>query len=119
MWLNENMISIFGSQTPQLEKLPLRVAALVDVATKAGLGMNRTRLGVLQLLREQSSAVLEQWRTMNMMKTIAVNNGAEPLINSTNMVALVVDVQTDCKETRLVSLLLYFYTIIFRLLYIF
>ena len=102
MWLNETLIALFGMQAPLLDQLPLRIRALLDVATKAGLGDGRTKSGVLVVLRGQSSLILRQWQMQN-VKATHVNDGGQPSMNGTDVVALLVDQQQDFKETRLVS----------------
>ena len=75
----------------------------MDVAKKAGLANGRTEGGVLLVLREQSATMLRQWKMRNLM-TVVPNNAAMPTLNVTTMVSVIVDIQKDCKESKLVRL---------------
>ena len=105
MWLEESLVDLFGLDpvSTYLARLPLRIAALVDVAKKAGLANGRTEGGVLLVLREQSATMLRQWKMRNLM-TVVPNNAAMPTLNVTTMVSVIVDIQKDCKELKLVRL---------------
>jgi hypothetical protein len=103
MWLDETMVRLFGVHSPSLERLPLRTRALLDVATQAGLGNGRTKSQVLVLLRGQSSSILKQWRTMNLMDIVVGNNGAQQSIQNSNIVSLLADQIKVNRELQSVS----------------
>ena len=100
MWVDEHIVGF-----PTTGQLPFRVTALLEAATKAGLGLGRTSVGLLNLLREQSRAIHRRWKIANLMEmeaTVASNEGFSSM-NRDNLVAMLVDTQRDCKEMRLVS----------------
>ena len=107
MWLEETLVGLFGvlPLSQCLGRLPLRVAALLEVATRAGLGIGRTQAAVLGVLRDQSSTILKQWKMMNIMETTVSNNAAVSSLNDVSMVAVMVDIQKDNKELKLVRLI--------------
>lgn len=113
MWFDDMLLGSFGTEpvARYLGRLPLRCAALVDVAKKAGLANGRTEAGVVLALREQSVTILKQWKMRNLLD--AVNHAVMPSPNVTAMVSVVVDNQKDCKELKVVRLL--FCVIIFYL----
>jgi hypothetical protein len=95
MWLHDLMLGISSAHP-----LPLRVNALLDAATKAGLGVGRTRDGVMAVLRDQSSAIVRQWQMRNLISTEQPSGTAIP----SHIVDMLVEQQRDCKEMRLVSI---------------
>jgi hypothetical protein len=95
MWVNDTML---GVSDPS--QLPLRVKRILEVATKAGLGEGRTLGGVIALVRDQSTAILRQWRMQNLMDS---KQPSDAVSIPPNVVIMLADQQRDCKETRLVS----------------
>jgi len=107
MWLNEVLIEKFGVNAPALERLPLRLSALLDVATKAGLGVGRSRSAVLTELRKQSCLIKNQWLKENYVQqtstTSANNDATGSSTNDTTVAEILADQVQRLNELTSVS----------------
>ena len=82
MWLDDTITEVCGARpltAEMLSRLPLRVKALLDVAQKAGLGTNRTRLGMMELLKAQSINIYEQFHRENSIDQVNHSPQQQPL----------------------------------------
>ena len=106
MWLAEVIAEIWGVRPIShdlLNRLPLRVRVLLDVAVKAGLGENgRTRPAVLELLMGQSIQINLQFRRENTIDHV-VRTEQPPL---DLVVARFAEIQRENRELRQVPLVI-------------
>ena len=107
MWLSQRILGIFGARslTPDLlGGLPVRVKALLDVAAKAGLGADRTRLAMLELLKGQSINIYQQFLRENAIDQVARSIQQQPL---DVVIGQLAEVQRENRELKMVHLFMH------------